>query len=158
MCTSVAEPTGSQIFALASQQVRKCRVCDSRITPETIAGFDLLVLSKSGRQTCLSVGIESKNRRGKPRRNCCGDWRRGPLMPMKHTAIFITSGVHKTQQCNSCVCFQYKHRNRVPLMVSERAMMFCRRQPLFVQYWITAGVGYGLIKQIGHVISSVYIR
>ena len=56
------------------------------------------------------------------------------------------------------LCFQYKHRNRVPLMVSECAMMFCGLQPLFVQDWITAGVGDGLIKQIGHVISSLYVR
>jgi hypothetical protein len=54
--------------------------------------------------------------------------------------------------------FQDKHRNRVALMVSERAMMFCSLQPLLMQYWITAGVGYGLTKQIGHVVSSLYVR
>jgi len=39
LCTPVAEPSGSQIFALASQQDRKCPVCDSRITPEDHCGI-----------------------------------------------------------------------------------------------------------------------
>src|SRR5215469_7571213 len=34
VCTPVAEPSGSQIFTLTSQQDRKCPICDSRITPE----------------------------------------------------------------------------------------------------------------------------
>ena len=39
VCTPVAEPSGSQIFALASQQDRKCPVCDGRITPEDHSGI-----------------------------------------------------------------------------------------------------------------------
>jgi len=34
VCTPVAEPLGSQIFTLASQQDRKCPVCGDRIAPE----------------------------------------------------------------------------------------------------------------------------
>jgi len=34
VCTPVAEPLGSQIFTLASQQNRKCPVCGNRIAPE----------------------------------------------------------------------------------------------------------------------------
>jgi hypothetical protein len=34
VCTPVAEPSGSQIFNLASQQDRKCPVCGCRIAPE----------------------------------------------------------------------------------------------------------------------------
>jgi len=39
VCAPVAEPSGSQIFALASDQNRKCPVCNSRISPEDHCGI-----------------------------------------------------------------------------------------------------------------------